>query len=68
MNRSTDKKIKMKIKETLHGKLGHVSVKLYFNSDSESDPSDGDDTEHLNKHPNIIMTWCPLIRQPFNLS
>ena len=31
-------------KGNMHGKPGHVSVKLDFNSDSESDPSDVDYT------------------------
>ena len=50
---SINKEIKMKRKGTLHGKPGHVSEKSNFNSDSESDPSDGDDTEHLIKYDNF---------------
>ena len=37
----------------IHGKPGYVSAKLNFNSKSESDPSEGDDTDHLIKHPNF---------------
>ena len=50
---SINKEIQMKRKGTLHGKPGHVSEKSNFNSDSESDPSDGDDTEHLIKYDNF---------------
>ena len=34
------------------GKPGDVSAKLSF-TDTESDPSDGDDTDHLSKHINF---------------
>ena len=37
----------------MHGKPGHVSVKLDFNSDSESDPSDVDYTQNLSKNRNF---------------
>ena len=40
-------------KRNLHGKQGYVTEKLNFNSDSESYPSDGYDTEHLSEHPNF---------------
>ena len=50
---TTNNKIKMKIKKRyLHGKPGDVSEELNF-TDTESDPSDRDDTDNLIKHPNV---------------
>ena len=37
-------------KRILHRKLGHAPAKVDFNSDSESDPSEGYDPENFIKH------------------
>ena len=47
------KEIKMRIKRKIHGKLGDVSAKLNFDSDSESVQSDRYDTENMGKHSNF---------------
>ena len=48
-----NKKMKMKRKKSnLHVKPGYVSAELNF-TDKETYPSDRDDTDNLNEHPNF---------------
>ena len=62
-----NKKIRTKKKSNLYGKPVDFSEKLNF-TDTESDSSDRDDTDHLSNHTIFTMKWRPLIRQPFNFS
>ena len=53
-----NKNIKMKKQSNIHEKPGDVSVKLNF-TDTESNPSDRYDTDHLSKIPNFDNDMAP---------